>query len=267
MNNLDNSEPIEEGLGDVIRLGTLLALLSVPNILNAKELKAEVKSSSQITATAVKTAISKTPAAKEKCGDYTMVQAANILARTLYMEARSEGTTGIDAVASVIWNRANKTVDNVPGVCLKKKQFSCWNSISDKDPKNYNVVIPSETTKPGKNRDMWLHCQYIAGQMLKNKFESTIGNRNAYHTTAVTPSWDASMTNKKTIGKHVFGYLSEYDKQKAEKTNVYKVKNGDNLGKIAKANNTTVKKLIELNPFLKKNPDKIVPGMKLKLPS
>lgn len=56
-----------------------------------------------------------------------------ILARTVYLEARCEPETGWRGVAFVIMNRAklNKSYwggSSVSGVCLKPLQFSCWNA-------------------------------------------------------------------------------------------------------------------------------------------
>ena len=38
----------------------------------------------------------------------TQEEITNIVASTLYFEARGEGETGIKAVASIIWNRAHE---------------------------------------------------------------------------------------------------------------------------------------------------------------
>ena len=55
-----------------------------------------------------------------------------ILVRTLYGEARGEPREGKHAVAWVILNRAaiGKAYGgpSIAGVCLKTKQFSCWNA-------------------------------------------------------------------------------------------------------------------------------------------
>lgn len=63
---------------------------------------------------------------------------AGIIADTLYMEARGEGEHGQRAVATVIYNRAHGKADNMEIVCLKPKQFSCWNG---KTPKNV-IIAP-----------------------------------------------------------------------------------------------------------------------------
>ena len=204
-------------------------------------------------------------APKKTYSGYTIQQAANIIARTLYDEARSEGTNGVDAVASTILNRAGGKAENLPKVCLAKMQFSCWNDKTDLSPDKYEIVIPKSAIKPGQNKDMWLYCQKISGKMIFDEFKSTIGNLNSYHTLKVNPKWDALLKDKKTIGNHVFGYLPEYDGYKT-KNNFYKIQKGDTLGKIAQAKNTTVEEILKLNPKIK-NPNKISIGMKLKLPS
>lgn len=49
-----------------------------------------------------------------------------IAARTVFGEARGEPYEGQKAVAHVILNRARKE-GSVAAVCLRPKQFSCWN--------------------------------------------------------------------------------------------------------------------------------------------
>lgn len=259
---IDSQEEIEEGMGDVIRLGALITLLTVPGIVDAKDFS-KSKTSAQI-ASVLKT---------EKdslLGGYTKIQAANIVARTLYDEARGEGEKGIDAVASVLYNRAGGKAEKLPGVCLKKYQFSKWNDQKNLDPNSYKVLIPTGASKPGKDREMWLYCQKTAGKLIFSEFKSTIGNLNSYYVhKQVTPGWSSDLQDKQVIGNHTFGYLPDQDgfKGKTQKPSIYQVKTGDSLSKIAKANNTTTEKMIELNPSLKKNPNKIFVGMKLKLPS
>ncbi len=54
-----------------------------------------------------------------------------ILAKTLWGEARGEGRTGMEAVAAVVLNRLSKRYrgcDSIAEVCLDPKQFSCWNA-------------------------------------------------------------------------------------------------------------------------------------------
>lgn len=264
-------ENVDESLGDTIRLGALLTFLAVPGIVEAKNIQDNLPKNN-ITSSIVKDAYKKA-SSKEKYGEYTSIQAANIIAKTLFNEARSEGKNGIDAVASVILNRGESNSQNYPGVCLRKKQFSCWNNIKV-NPSTYKVTIPISVAKSKKEAEMWEYCQLIAGKLLKGDFTSTIDDRNSYHTTSVSPSWSNKMENRLTIGKHIFGYLPEYDGPSGKKSssvqkkdNTYVVKKNDTLSKIALKHKTTVEKILELNSNLKKNPNKISIGMKLKMPS
>ena len=278
-----SNEQMNEGVGDFLRLGTLLALLAVPGIMKAEDIKGNLPKASEVTAQTVTNAIFKVDTAAQTYGGYTASQASNILARTLYMEARSQGTTGMDAVASVILNRAGGKAEKMPYVCLKPSQFSCWNDIDNKDSKNYAVKIPKGAAKKGKDQTAWTYCQELAGKLLSENFKSTVGNRNSYHTTAVTPKWDSKMKDKKTIGKHIFGYLPENDGYRAaktakkqvvqkktevptQKTVPYVVKDGDILGRIAIKNKTTVNKILAVNPKLKNNPNFLKVGSTINIP-
>lgn len=71
--------------------------------------------------------------------------------------------------------------------------------------------------------------------------------------------------------KYIHGFgLPKYADSSAQKpqekpSNIYKVKLGDNLSKIAKKANTTVEKILQLNPEIK-NPNVIFVGQEIKLP-
>src|SRR3546814_13540556 len=65
--------------------------------------------------------------------------AIDVLARTVWGEARGESVRGMEAVASVVVNRVRRAIarggywwgNDVVGVCLRPCQFSCW---ADGDP-------------------------------------------------------------------------------------------------------------------------------------
>jgi len=69
----------------------------------------------------------------------------DVLARTLWGEARSEGVGGLEAVAAVVLNRVNVARkmagywwgNDVIQVCQKPYQFSCWNKS---DPQYKRVI-------------------------------------------------------------------------------------------------------------------------------
>lgn len=60
-----------------------------------------------------------------------------ILAKTVYLEARGEIRKGWRAVAFVIMTRVKRDKDywggnTVKGVCFQKRMFECWNADKDK---------------------------------------------------------------------------------------------------------------------------------------
>jgi N-acetylmuramoyl-L-alanine amidase len=60
-----------------------------------------------------------------------------VLACTIWMEARGDGTEGMRAVASVVLNRANNPRwwgHDIRSVCLMNEQFSSWNPGSTQIP-------------------------------------------------------------------------------------------------------------------------------------
>ena len=76
----------------------------------------------------------------EMVGNWELAKAVNLLARTLYMEARGEGIEGIEMAMTVIWNRAGNGIrEYFVGECLRPLQFSCWNNrpSSEKNPRTY----------------------------------------------------------------------------------------------------------------------------------
>ncbi len=116
-----------------------------------------------------------------------------IIAGTIWHEARGEGREGILAVASVIWNRAQRDGKSLNAVCLAPKQFSCNNAGFIK-PK------PSNQTEA----DILAFLEGIESQMRAGTFRPTT-TATHYHTLNVIPIWSACMTHKQTIGNHLFG--------------------------------------------------------------
>ena len=74
---------------------------------------------------------------QEKCGGYSKIDVANMLARTIFREGRAEAHEGRMAIASVIYTRASGKLDNLASVIKYKNAFSCWNSMTEDDWKNF----------------------------------------------------------------------------------------------------------------------------------
>jgi len=134
-------------------------------------------------------------------GDYTAFQAANIIARTLFAEARNDGKVGMTAVASVVFNRAEGKAKDFANVCKKhsysKKagkdiyQFSCWNKMTDSDwsPKTFKVKLPKSVKTGTKEQKLWEQAMEIAASMLSGSFKPITTANMYYNDKICSPEW------------------------------------------------------------------------------
>lgn len=122
----------------------------------------------------------------------------DVVARTLWGEARGEGGEGMQAVANVIMNRVAR-----PGwwgrtpreVCQKKWQFSCWNAT---DP-NLHKLLAVDARDPQFALALDIAAQAVAGALP----DITNGATN-YKVRGWPAAWAASMTKVARIGNHDF---------------------------------------------------------------
>lgn len=274
----------QEGLGKLITFGTLLFLLGTSGVVQVPELKrnleSEVKSkqvqSGKVTLTKkeIGNVVKKSQAkdAKEMVGSWEKAKAINIVARTLYMEDRSEGEPGLKRIMTVIWNRAGGDKTKLVDKCLARKQFSCWNKIDKKEPNTYVIEFPSEVVDNQIERRAWVKCVEIAKSAFDGTFvpDEEVGNRNIYANPkdcqAAKDSWGQLCDLQ--LGKHKFGYAKDQDGfRKAgtptpPKVEIHVVKDGETLWSISGKSMAKVKKLKELNGL---KSDIIKPGQTLKL--
>lgn len=155
-------------------------------------------------------------------GGYSVMQASNIIARTIKAEAgsrREMKAGGHKRVADVILNRCDGRLDEIVSVCLEPSQFSCWNKAdrSTLRPETYVPVIPSECQTNALERAAWKECLELAGDMLTGKYKSENKTINSYYVytgkNKVSPSWGTKMTNVVTVGTQKFGYLKDNTRQ------------------------------------------------------
>jgi len=126
----------------------------------------------------------------------------DMLARTLWGEARGESELGQIAVAWVIRNRAEDPGkdwwgDTVADVCLKPSQFSCWNKS---DPNSPKLRGPSSAL-PGYEK------LYDIGQrVMLGEVPDPTGGASHYKVTGTKASWDSAAAKVKPviIGHHSF---------------------------------------------------------------
>ncbi len=117
----------------------------------------------------------------------------NIIARTLYAEGNSESEEGLKAIASVIYNRSNKTPSSMISVIKKPKQFSCWNQASEKDWTNMKQ----------QSGAMWDKSMGIAKSMVDGNFQPTGNWKHYFNPNKVKPDWAYKDKAKKQPYKYV----------------------------------------------------------------
>ncbi|HLO77120.1 MAG TPA: cell wall hydrolase [Magnetospirillum sp.] len=123
---------------------------------------------------------------------------ADILARTLWGEARGEPVRGIEAVAAVVMNRVRRGGwwgCTVEAVCRKPYQFSCWNQ---NDPNRAKLERVDETDR------MFRICLRIARRAIAGSVDDpTLGATN-YHVRGMVPAWARGRDPSAEIGNHLF---------------------------------------------------------------
>jgi N-acetylmuramoyl-L-alanine amidase len=121
-----------------------------------------------------------------------------IFARTIYGEARGESLVGKVAVGCVIMNRVKKGGwwgDTIEDVCLKKFQFSCWNSD---DPNLEKIKSVSELDP------VFVECCTIAALAADELLVDRTYNATHYHTKGIRPGWVSGHESVYETGAHIF---------------------------------------------------------------
>lgn len=103
-----------------------------------------------------------------------------IIALTLYGEAGGEGKEGIDLVAQVISNRAERKGKSADSICLEPKQFSFWNG-----KKELNITIEDFCQTPDYQSESFFYCIQVA----KNLPRPDKYGYYYYHTFKCKPVW------------------------------------------------------------------------------
>ncbi len=118
------------------------------------------------------------------------VDMADIPVITILLEAESEGLTGMVAVGEVIRNRARRERTTWAAVCLRDKQFSCWNSP--------DYVARRLAADNGRAYQRACKAWELSAD------SNTVGQSTHYHNASITPYWAKYKTPYKTIGAHKF---------------------------------------------------------------
>ena len=126
----------------------------------------------------------------------------DVLARTIWGEARGEGRQGMEAVASVIINRADWPGagwwgNTVEEVCKKPYQFEVWNEGNP----NRALMLAVTDKDPQFRTALEIARKAVARQLP----DQTRGATHYYAYKKISPpSWTSGRTPTATIGGHRF---------------------------------------------------------------
>ncbi|PZP56789.1 MAG: cell wall hydrolase [Micavibrio aeruginosavorus] len=132
----------------------------------------------------------------------------DVLARTIWGEARGEGLSGMNAVACVILNRVEAARklggywwgNTILQVCQKPYQFSCWN----KNDANYQKLVSVD------EEDMhFVTAKRTARRAMLGFLKDETKGATHYHARNILPDWAKDRKLSAMIGRHVFYKLIE----------------------------------------------------------
>lgn len=134
------------------------------------------------------------------------LDSVQLLGLTIYGEARGEPVEGRIAVGSVVRNRLGRYGEDYRAVCLKPKQFSCWNLT---DPNRVTLLtaarllLRNEAIGPDLRE-----CLFLAEGIIGERLRSNIGRACHYMTIALwkgnPPAWAKGKQPSALRGTHVF---------------------------------------------------------------
>lgn len=135
-------------------------------------------------------------------------QDIDVLARTIWGEARGEGFAGQVAVGWAIRNRVEADLGNdgkpdwwgegYVGVCKAPWQFSCWNK---NDPNS--AYLRGEKPIPAAQ---YMQCREAAVLVIEAKQPDPTGGATHYYATTMPkpPAWASKAKRTCKIGRHIF---------------------------------------------------------------
>jgi spore germination cell wall hydrolase CwlJ-like protein len=140
--------------------------------------------------------------------EFSRSLSVDVLARTLWAEARGEGVLGMEAVACVVLNRVKIAQvfggywwgNDIIQVCHKPYQFSCWLKSG---PQYSRLLKLDESDKH------FATALRIARRAVEGLLPDETGGATHYHADYVSPTWADPSKKTATIGRHIFYKLVE----------------------------------------------------------
>lgn len=139
------------------------------------------------------------------------LQPTELLALTIWGEARGEPIEGQLAVANVIKNRVSSDGGDYYDVILKPKQFSCWNQDDPNYPKL--VEMGNDILRYGnfimRNNLNFMQCYTVAnltrlGLVVDNTKGAKNYITNKLFASSDRPHWAQNVKNWQIVGNHTF---------------------------------------------------------------
>lgn len=138
----------------------------------------------------------------------------DVVALTLWAEARSEPVEGQIAVGCVIRNRLPRYDNSYQAACFASKQFSCWN---DNDDANHLALVRLAEQRltghglhAGGGDAAFVQCLWIAEGLVCSKLKDNTGGANHYYSPSAmipkgrVPGWAKGKIATAVIGRHRF---------------------------------------------------------------
>ncbi|MCP4576593.1 MAG: LysM peptidoglycan-binding domain-containing protein [Deltaproteobacteria bacterium] len=126
------------------------------------------------------------------------IYSVEILAKTIYGEARGEPVEGQHAVGFVVLNRVASDSwygGTVVEVCLKPWQFSTWNPNTPSRRMLDQMDVSDKRLAPQVR---------IAREVLDGTVSNLVAGATHYHADYVHPAWVSGATRVATVGHHLF---------------------------------------------------------------
>jgi N-acetylmuramoyl-L-alanine amidase len=122
----------------------------------------------------------------------------DVLARTLWGEARGEGRAGMEAVACVILNRADKREKHGPIKSPRFASSACSSAAATRRSE------PCRLQRFEASDPAFKTALEVAGIAVAGKLPDPTVGANHYHTAAVQPDWSIEKQPVATLGRHKF---------------------------------------------------------------
>lgn len=146
----------------------------------------------------------------------TTLTATDVLALTLWAEARSDDVEGRIAVACCVRERVHTDIgrDGKPdwwgegyiGVCRAPKQFSCWNAGTDANHLALMALVERVMRGEVLADPIVRECYWIADGIIRDVVRPRVGLATHYHaqSMATYPGWTKGATLVAEVGSHLF---------------------------------------------------------------